>query len=365
MSKADAEPGRPLRVVQWATGYVGAHALKKVIEHPNLELVGLYVYSESKEGKDAGELCGLPPTGVKATRRIEDILALKPDCVLYMQEGVNYDDVCRILESGSNIVTTRAEFHYGAKLDPQIRARIEAACERGQSSIHGTGSSPGFITEALPIVLTSIQRRVDSIVIDEFANMVDGCSPFMLFETMGYGKPLSSFNEARLGMVRSGFRQSLHLLAAALGKPADDIEAKAEVAAARSPIEVPGPGGGTIEPGTLAAERVTLSAMHEGKPFITFRANWYCSKDIDADWPLRDVGWRVQVTGDAPLDVEIRFPIAKENMFEVLAGYTAHRPINAIRPVCAARPGLVSIVDLPQIVAEIGDAGLRGEPGHD
>ncbi len=248
MNDADTGSGRRFRVVQWATGYVGTHALRKIIQHPNLELAGVYVFSGSKEGKDAGELCGLPPTGVKATRSIDEVLALKPDCVLYMQEGVNYDDVCRILESGANIVSTRAEFHYGAKLDPEIRARIEAACRRGNSSIHSTGSSPGFITEALPIVLTSIQQRVDSILIDEFANMVDGCSPFMLFETLGYGKPLSSFDERRLGMVKAGFSQSLKLLGDTLGKPIDSIESTAEVAAARNPIEVPGPGGASSGP---------------------------------------------------------------------------------------------------------------------
>lgn len=353
MASGNAGPDR-LRVVQWATGYVGTHTLKKVIQHPNLELVGLYVFSENKEGKDAGELCGLPPVGVRATRSIDDVIALEPDCVLYMQEGVNYDDICRLLESGANIVTTRAEFHYGAKLEPAIRARVEEACRRGNSSIHATGSSPGFITEALPIVLTSIQQRVDSILIDEFANMVDGCSPFMLFETMGYGKPPSTFDTNRLEMVRNGFRQSLLLLGDALGKPIDDIVAKAETAVATKPIEVPGEGGGTIEPGTLAAERVTLSAMHDGKPFITFRANWYCSMDIDADWPLREVGWRVQVAGDTPMNVDIHFPIPKEKMAETLAGYTSHRPINAIRAVCAAPPGMVSTVDLPQIIANGG-----------
>jgi 4-hydroxy-tetrahydrodipicolinate reductase len=328
--------------------------LKKVIEHPTLELVGLYVFSEQKKGMDAGELCGLPPTGVMATRSIDEIIALKPDCVLYMQEGVDYDDVCRLLESGVNIVSTRAEFHYGAKLEAALRERIEAACERGGSSIHSTGSSPGFITEALPIVLASVQRRVDSILIDEYANMVDGCSPFMLFETLGYGKPLGNFNQQRLDMVKSGFAQSLELLADALGMPSEGVEAKAEVAAASKPIDVPGDGGGTIEPGTLAAERVTISAMHQGRPVVTFRANWYCGLDIDADWELRDVGWKVRVAGDAPMDVDIHFPIPTAEMAGTLAGYTANRPINAIRAVCAAPPGMVSTVDLPQIIADVG-----------
>ncbi|HET8709776.1 MAG TPA: hypothetical protein VFM32_00265, partial [Spongiibacteraceae bacterium] len=149
------------RVVQWATGNIGTRSLRTVITHPHLELVGLLVHSADKEGKDAGELCGLPPVGVKATRKIEDILALKADCVLYMQQGANIDDICRILEAGTNIVTTRVEFHNPPTLDPAIRERIEAACKRGGTSIHSTGSSPGFITEALPIPLLSLQRHLD------------------------------------------------------------------------------------------------------------------------------------------------------------------------------------------------------------
>jgi 4-hydroxy-tetrahydrodipicolinate reductase len=215
-------------------------------------------------------------------------------------------------------------------------------------------SSPGFITEAVPIVLTSLQQRVDAIEINEYANMVDGCSPFMLFETMGYGKPPATFDEARLGMVHNGFRQSLLLLGDALGKPIDEITAKAETACATKPIEVPGEGGGTIQPGTLAAERVTLTAMHQGQPFITFRANWYCSMDIDADWPLREVGWRVEIKGDCPMNVDIHFPIATEDMVATLAGYTAHRPINAIPVVVAAPPGMVSSADLPQVIVNAG-----------
>lgn len=345
--------GRRLRIVQWATGQIGRHALRRIIEHPGFELVGVRVFSDSKDGRDAGELCGLPPTGVKATRRIEDILELKPDCVLYMQEGVDYDDICRLLEVGINIVTTRAEFHYAPAMPPDVRERVEAACRKGGSSIHATGASPGFITEALPIVLSSLQRRIDRIVIEEFVNMVDGCSPFMLFETMGYGKPPTSFDERRLGMVHGGFRQSLELLGATLRRPIEKIEASAETARATKPITVPGEGGGVIQPGTLAAERVTLDAIHGGKPFITLRANWYCSEDIDADWPLRAVGWRVRVEGDCPLDVTIHFPIAQDRMFETLPGSIAHRPVNAIRPVCAARPGILSTLDLPHIVADL------------
>ena len=105
-----------------------------------------------------------------------------------MPESTDADDVCRLLASGANIVSTRAEFFNPAKMDPGLRARVEAACREGNSSIHSTGSSPGFITEALPIVLTSLSRRLDLVMIDEFANCIDGCSEDMLVNMMGFGE---------------------------------------------------------------------------------------------------------------------------------------------------------------------------------
>ena len=161
----------PYRVVQWATGNIGRRSLRAVIEHPDLELVGLYVYAEGKEGRDAGELCDAASTGVVATRDVGEIVALRPDCVLYMGDRADVDVLCRLLESGANVVTTRSEFHNPSVLDAEMRQRLEAACARGGSTLHSTGSSPGFVTEALPFVLSSLQRRLDHILIEEFADM--------------------------------------------------------------------------------------------------------------------------------------------------------------------------------------------------
>ena len=72
-----------LRVVQWATGGVGVAAIKGVLEHPDLELVGCWVHSPDKAGRDVGELVGSEPLGVTATNSINDIVALDADAVIY------------------------------------------------------------------------------------------------------------------------------------------------------------------------------------------------------------------------------------------------------------------------------------------
>ena len=75
------------RVIQWATGSMGKACLRAVIDHPDLELAGLLVYSESKAGKDAGEIAHRVATGVLATRDVEAILALEADVAQVWKVG--------------------------------------------------------------------------------------------------------------------------------------------------------------------------------------------------------------------------------------------------------------------------------------
>jgi 4-hydroxy-tetrahydrodipicolinate reductase len=341
-----------LRVVQWATGNIGSRSLRGVLGHPDLELVGVHVYDAEKVGRDAGELAGVDPAGVLATGTIDDVLALRPDCVLYMPRAGDLDEVARLLEASTNVVTTRGEFHRPASMDPSARQAIEAACARGAASIHSTGSSPGFITEALPLVLTSIQRRLDGILIEEFADLSRRPSPELLFDLMGFGREPADVGAARLDHGRTSFGPSLHLLAEALGVPLDGLEASGEMAVARRTTEI---AAGTIEAGSTAAQRTTVTGTRDGRPFLRFRATWYCSTDLLADWELGDTGWRVTVDGDAPLAVALPFPFPIEEMAERSPGYTANRAVNAVPFVCAAPPGIRTTVDLPQIVARLGE----------
>jgi 4-hydroxy-tetrahydrodipicolinate reductase len=342
---------RRYRVAQWATGNIGLRSLRAVIEHPDLDLVGVYVYSEAKEGRDAGELCGLPPTGVTATRSIEDIVAAGPDCVLYMPDRTELDVVCRLLESGANVVTTRDEFHRPASLDPETRERVEEACRRGNSSLHATGSSPGFITEALPLTLLSIARRLDCLTIEEFADMSSRNSPEMIFDMLGFGRDPVGFDIDQLAQFAAHtFTGSLGTLADAIAMPLDDVGANGEVAVSRQAVNI---AAGRIEAGTVGAIRVEATGIRKGEPLLRFRAHWYLTADVEPAWDLRATGWHVVVDGDTPLDVAIHFPVPDEDWAATSPGLTAHRPVNCIPYVCAAEPGIRTIADLPNVAATL------------
>lgn len=342
-------------VVQWCTGNVGSRALRRVIEHPDLDLVGVYVHSAAKAGQDAGELAGIAPVGIPATNSMADILALKPDCVLYMPHIINHDEVEAILASGANIITTRTEYQNPKMMDPALRERIEAACAKGNSSIHGTGSSPGFITEAFPIVLASIQRRLDCLTIYEFAPSESRDSPEMLFGYMGFGAKPDGVKAEVLDFKRETFSGTLGLIADALGLPLDEVRASGALGIARNDVHII---AGTVPKGTVAATKTTIEGMRNGKPLLRMVANWNVSSDVDTtdgeDWEFRESGWRVVVEGDCPLRIDITFPVAPEDYAAMTPGLTAHRPVNMVPYVCDAPAGIRTTVDLPQVIARLG-----------
>lgn len=339
-------------MVQWATGNIGRRALRQVLEHPALELVGVHVFGTDKVGVDAGDLCGREPVGVLATDDPDTIFALDPDCVLYMPRELDVEMLCRILEHGIDVVSTTGLLHHPPSLDPGIRSRVESACATGGSSVHATGSSPGFITEVVPLALSSIQRRIDRIVIEEFADMSPRNSPELLFDIMGYGREPGPAEDGRVAHLRDSFGPSLRLLADAMQVPLDDVVADGEVAVAREATTI---AAGTIGAGTVAAQRTTVTGRRDGRDFLQFRATWYVAQDLDPAWSLSPTGWRITVDGDAPLVVSMPFPFGLDEMAEFSPGYTANRAVNSVAAVVAARPGIATTLDLPAIVPDLSE----------
>jgi 4-hydroxy-tetrahydrodipicolinate reductase len=337
-----------LRVIQWATGNIGTRALRAVIDHPELDLAGVLVFDNAKDGVDAGVLCDRPTTGVAATTNKATITALDADCALYMPRAFELDDVVALLERGINIVTTCGELQDGGRpLGPDRQARVLAACAAGSSSIYATGSSPGFITDALPFALLSLQRRVDLLEIDEYADLSQRDSPFLVFQIMGFGQPPESYDARRAQGLLAAFAPALSVLASAAGTPVDDWSCTGEVAVARRATTI---AAGTLDAGTIAAQRTTIAGSRHGADVIRFRPSWYCTQAVDPAWELRPTGWRVQVHGDASLDVAIDFPVRVDELGAFTPALTANRPVNAVPYVCAAAPGILTTAELPPVV---------------
>jgi hypothetical protein len=199
----------PLRVVQWATGAVGRYALRSVLSRPGLELAGVLVYDHDKIGKDAGELVGLPYAGVSCTDDPERVMAIEADCVLHMplpsfyfgpDRSLDLVTICALLASGKNVITTTG-FVYPKSYGPRVVERIEAACDKGGTTLHGTGINPGFMSDFLPLALTRLSDRIDHIYKADAGKVARWPDPGFAIHIEGVPQMTMSIDEVSHGLA--------------------------------------------------------------------------------------------------------------------------------------------------------------------
>lgn len=343
---------RPLRIIQWATGSIGRYAIGAIHEHPRLELAGVWVHSDAKSGRDAGEIAGIGPIGVRATTDKTALLALDADCVLYAPLLADVDEMCRILESGKNLVTPTG---FSFVKDPILAGRLDAACRKGGVSFHGSGIHPGFAGDRLPLVLSALCRRIDKITIYEICDLSQGSeSPEMMRDQLGFGRTAAEAAKsppALMGFMSKIFSESMDMLAAGLGFALDDYAHRHEVALAKRDIQVH---VGTIEKGQVAGQHFEYTGLVEGRAVIQFKTYWKMTNDPDAiepNWPFNGpLDYIVEIEGDPSVRCHLT-PIAAKTTEPGLV-WTAMNCVNALAPVCAAEPGLRTTLDLPVVRAE-------------
>ena len=350
-----------IRVVQWATGPVGRHAVAAVTDRPDLELVGARVYAEDKAGRDVGEISGIGPVGVITTRDRDEILALDADCVLYMAQGdanpgPAIDDICALLASGKNVVSTAVTSLIDPRvMGPKVVDRIEAACVEGGTSFHATGIEPGWASNVLPLAMSGIFRYVESFTVQELLDYASYDNAFMLFDVMGFGRAPDDATVigADPAVLASVFRCSPMMLADAMGGVIDEYVYDRQVWLTDEAFDV---AAGRIEVGTVAALRFSVTAVVDGRRALTVEHITRLRPDDVPEWP-NGRGWKVTVEGLPSMVLESHIAIHEgedENDQGCLG--TAMVAVNAIPLVCAAEPGIRTYTDLPMIV---GSAVLR------
>jgi hypothetical protein len=336
------------RVIQWATGLVGKEAIKGVVAHPELELVGAWVHSADKVGRDVGELCDIGPLGVHATGSIDEICAIDADAVVYSPVMASTADVIRLLESGKNVVTPVGWIYPG---DTPGVAALQAACLTGGATLHGTGINPGGITERFPLMLSALCRNIRRVRAEEFSDIRNYPTEMVVREVMLFGKdPETSAKSPMVDVLGHGFMQSIDMLAAALGWTLDaEKRSTHAMAVATKDLDTP---VGIIERGTVAAQRFTWEGMVNGEPVITVRVNWLMGDDaLDPPWKLGEQRFEVALDAEPPVACTfhgLHPPVVGEHPEIGLIAPAMHC-VNAIPYVCQAAPGIKTYLDLPLI----------------
>jgi 4-hydroxy-tetrahydrodipicolinate reductase len=345
-----------LKVAQWATGNVGRAAVQTIVSHPELELVDLIVHSPDKVGRDAGELVGIPHVGVAATDDVDAVLARRPDCVSYTATGdlrpaAAVADICRVLEAGINVVSTSVvPLVHPKSADEGLVTQLEAACKAGGTSCFTSGIDPGFANDVLPLTLLGVADRVDSIRVMEILNYDTYDQPEVLFETMGFGKPMDHIPILLLpGVLGLAWGGTVNMLAEGLGVELDEVRETYERLPAPTTFTIP---PGTVQEGTVAGLRFSVEGIVGGKPAIVLEHVTRLRDDIAPDWPHALSGkgsYRVIIDGNPNMrcELEIEGEDGDPNTGGLLV--TATRIVNAIPAVCAAAPGLLTPLDLPLV----------------
>jgi 2,4-diaminopentanoate dehydrogenase len=336
-----------IRVAQWTTGNVGKESVKAIVANPGLELVGCYAWSENKDGVDVGELVGVDPLGVVATSDFEALLGLNPDCVVYNPMWPSIDELVRILEAGVNVVSTAA-FINGRRLGTG-RDLLVDACERGSSSLMGTGVSPGF-AELLAITVAGICSRIDKVTVSETADTTFYDSP-ETEKPVGFGQPID--NPGLRDMARDGtavFGEAVAMVADALGVELDEIVCESEFARTTEDVEM---ASWTIPAGCVAGVAISWQGRVDARVVVDLNVRWKKGSTLEPEWVIERDGWVIKVDGLPTATTTLDFLPPPDFEAQTLEDFmaighiiTAVPALNAISAVVAAPPGIVSYSDL-------------------
>jgi hypothetical protein len=338
--------GQAWRVAQWTTGIVGRTSLRAILDHPSLELVGCHAHSPEKVGQDAGTLCGVAPVGVLATGSLAEMVSLRPDCVVYMPQWPDVDELEALLRAGINVVTSARLVngrHYGGNAGERL---VRAALDGG-ASLYGSGCNPMFVP-TVALAATAMCRQVERVSITESMDcaLYDSAANW---QSYGFGMPPDTERlRDELWRLEPDYVEALEIMATGLGFTVDDYSLSLECAVANEDRDL---GFMQIPAGTVAALDATWSAMAGDRPAVTIRTTWKLGSFLGytetPDWPLL-WGYLIEVAGEPNLRLKLNFTF--DDLEHIDIGVTTAMPVvNAIAAVCAAPPGVLSPLDLPLV----------------
>jgi hypothetical protein len=345
----------PLRTVVWSTGGVGSIAIDAIRCRPDLELVGVWVHSKEKVGKDAGELAGGESMGVTATNDADSLIALRPDCVVYAASGPQRDagavpEYLRFLEAGINVVSTTSTnlVYPPAYYSAEWRDQMEAAAKSGNVSFYASGIFPGFGCDQLALLLSTQSKKIRCITVTEVALNDHYPVADVMMDGMGFGRPPDFEPLLKTpGFIEMAWKAPIYLIAAGPGVEVEEVYGSLDRRVTARDIEV---AFGTIPAGTCGAVRTRAAGVVNGREAIVIEHIIRMARDVAPDWLTSefDATYRVDIDGDPDIHCSMNLgEVEGHGAGHAAMAATAMRVVNAISFVVDARAGLLSSLDIP------------------
>lgn len=333
-----------IKVLLWGLGAMGSGMAQMLMRKEGVKIVAAISGSGSKKGRDLGEMLGEKPSGVIITDNQEEAFAQKPDIVLINTASFVKEVFPQIkvsLEHGANVITIAEEMSYPWASSVELSNEIDRMAKEAGKTVLGTGINPGFVLDTLVIALTGICRDVKHI----YAKRVNNLAPFgpTVMRTQGVGTTVREFEE---GLARGeivghvGFQQSARLIGRALGWEIDKVIEEREPIITRVERKTK---YAHVMPGNVAGCRHTARAFCHGKEVIFLEHPQQICPEAEGV----ETGDYITIEGDPPVNLSIK-P-------EIPGGIgTIAIACNMIPSVVMARPGLLTMADLPVPRAVLG-----------
>lgn len=336
------------RVIIWGLGSVGRYAVKMIQQKQSLELVGAIDLDPAKVGMDAGEVFGFPKTGVTISNDIDSVLNMDADIVLdYLPNMLdagdnrptgytpNAENICRALRAKKNVLTPLPVYHVH-KTAPRLYDMVhQCALENGVTYVQ-QGIFPGLYNPYLPVVLSSMAGRVDSVIVTGGQDDAFNASPWV--HVFGYGKDPAAFKSARLkDIITSYYGPTAMEIADRVGLEYDEYVEEHEIFTAEVEMNPP---CGKVMPGTISAHAFKMRCLKAGSEVAGFHFIHKVCHDVQATPPMAD---EIIIKGEPEMTLTIQGMIPGIEPFATSAAPS----VNLIPQCVEAKPGFVDALDLP------------------
>jgi 4-hydroxy-tetrahydrodipicolinate reductase len=332
-----------IRVMVVGLGPIGAAVVRQVIDRKGFQLVAAVDIDANKAGRDAGDVIELGrKMRVKVTPDIgRTIKGTKPDVAVLCTSSSLRSVVApieQVLKHRVPIVTTTEEAAYPSRANRRLALRIDEAARKGKVAVLGTGVNPGFAMDALPIALSAVCERVDSIEVQRIQDARIRRLPFQ--QKIGAGMTTEQFQrQVKAGTVRHvGFTESIQMIADALGwkldRTTEDIQPKIAEATVASELLA-------VDAGYVSGLIQRAVGYVGGEPRITLRLEAYLGAPESYDLVVIEGSPRIHSRIDGGIHGDIA---------------TASMAINSIPAVIGAAPGFRTMRDM-RLPSFYGGAG--------
>ena len=309
---------RLLRIALFGLGAIGTSILKHLLEKSH-NVVAVVDTDPEKAGRTVAEITGLP-SGVRIHPKLEDIQPT-PEVAVFSTKSRLSDLALEIeaaIDAGMDVVTTSEEMAFPELAGKDVARRLdERAKERGVSVV-GVGVNPGFVMDWVPAVIASASNSPTEI---HAVRSVDvSRRRRQLQAKTGVGMTKARFekavSEGAIGHV--GLSESAMLIARSLGRDLQDLR-QGIFPVAESDAYVMGV-----------------------RQYVEGRAGT-CKIRLDLEMSTTSADFDViEVKGDPP--IKVRF---EKGVFGDTA--TVALVVNAVERISGARPGLLTVLDMPLV----------------